>query len=365
VSAAEGAQPVSAAEANKLFQPLAHASVLVLAVSGGADSTTLLVLAARWRRARKKGPKLLFATVDHGLRRESAAEARAVERLARRLGVPHRTLRWRGKKPTTGLQQAARNARYSLLGAFARRANADYILTAHTLDDQAETVLIRMSRGSGITGLCSMRDITPLSSALSQLTQRQPRSGGRPRRELSLMRPLLGISKARLIATLQKAGIAYVDDPTNRDPRFARSRLRALMPALAREGLDAGRLALLARRLQRAEGALETDVDVAMTSVSEGPWSGTGPVALEANKFFDLPPEIGVRLLSRAVAQTGSEGAPQLGKVETLYELLATAKKLGDLGLRRTLAGAMITLTKMRVAVERAPPRRSRDARRE
>ncbi len=117
MSAADTAAPVSSAEAKTLFGPLAHLPVLVLAVSGGPDSTALLMLAARWRAARKAGPKLLAVTVDHGLRPESAGEARAVKRLARRLGVPHRTLRWQGKKPTTGLQEAAREARYRLLAA--------------------------------------------------------------------------------------------------------------------------------------------------------------------------------------------------------------------------------------------------------
>ena len=115
MSAADGA--VSASEAKTLFDPLANASVLVLAVSGGPDSTALLFLAARWRAALKQGPKLLAVTVDHGLRPQSAGEARAVKRLARRLGVAHRTLRWAGGKPATGLQEAARDARYRLLAA--------------------------------------------------------------------------------------------------------------------------------------------------------------------------------------------------------------------------------------------------------
>ena len=117
MSAADTAAPVSPAEAKTLLGPLAHLPVLVLAVSGGPDSTALLMLAARWRRASKQGPKLLAVTIDHGLRRESAGEARAVKRLARRLGVPHRTLRWQGEKPVTGLQEAAREVRYRLLAA--------------------------------------------------------------------------------------------------------------------------------------------------------------------------------------------------------------------------------------------------------
>src|SRR5207248_426746 len=105
----------SAREANKLFSPFTRVRALVLAVSGGPDSTALLILAARWRRVRRHGPRLLAITVDHGLRAQSAAEARVVKVLARRLGIAHRTLRWTGKKPRTGLQDAARTARYRLL----------------------------------------------------------------------------------------------------------------------------------------------------------------------------------------------------------------------------------------------------------
>lgn len=387
--AAEAAQPVSAAEANKLFEPLAQASALVLAVSGGADSTALLVLGARWRAARKTGPTLVAVTIDHGLRPESAAEARAVKRLAGRLGVRHRTLRWSGQKPKTGLQQAARIARYGLLAAFARTVRANHILTAHTLDDQAETVLIRLSRGSGISGLGGMRSMTPLALAGRMLSRSQRSSGlvqscsGHPldppggpmqpklqpktqpktrrektRGELLLVRPFLETPKARLIATLQAADIPHVEDASNRDPRFARSRLRELMPALAREGLDAGRLALFARRVQRAETALEAAVDVAAARTARRGFANAGAVTLDAESFFNLPQEIAVRLLARSLAQTGDEGQPQLGKIEALYETLATAKEAGSARLRRTLAGAMVTLNKAGLTVETAPPRR-------
>ncbi|HEY4861411.1 MAG TPA: tRNA lysidine(34) synthetase TilS [Xanthobacteraceae bacterium] len=392
MSAAKDAQPVSAAEANKLFKPLARASALVLAVSGGADSTALLVLAERWRAARKTGPTLVAVTIDHGLRPVSAAEARAVKRLARRLGVRHRTLRWSGQKPKTGLQQAARIARYGLLAAFARTVRANHILTAHTLDDQAETVLIRMCRGSGISGLGGMRSVTSLAVTPSsthaarrtlsrsrrspglvqscsahplhpaggpmrpnlQPTTRGDKAGG----ELLLVRPFLGIAKARLIATLQAADIPHVEDASNRDPRFARSRLRELMPALARQGLDAGRLALFARRVQRAETALEAAVDVAAARVARRGFANAAAVTLDAGSFFKLPQEIAVRLLARSLAQTGDEGQAQLGKLEALYETLATAREAGSARLRRTLAGAMVTLNKAELTVETAPPRR-------
>ncbi|MDP1911271.1 MAG: tRNA lysidine(34) synthetase TilS, partial [Hyphomicrobium sp.] len=178
--------PISAAEAEALFSDLDHVPALLLAVSGGPDSTALMVLAARWARALKHGPELIAVTVDHGLRKESKREATEVARLAKQLGLAHRTLRWTGKKPVTGLPQAARVARYRLLAEAARKAGASHILTAHTLDDQAETVVIRLTRGSGMTGLAAMQRVSVL-----------PMSGG-----LFLVRPLLDIAKARLIATL-------------------------------------------------------------------------------------------------------------------------------------------------------------------
>src|SRR3974390_3510091 len=126
---------ISASEARALFSGLQECPVLVLAVSGGPDSTALMVLAARWRERLKIKPKLIAVTVDHGLRKESRREAAAVARLARKLKIAHRTLRWRGRKPSSGLQQAARLARYRLLGEAARKAGATHILSAHTLDD--------------------------------------------------------------------------------------------------------------------------------------------------------------------------------------------------------------------------------------
>jgi tRNA(Ile)-lysidine synthase len=344
VSAAEaagGARPLSAAEANALFSDLTYAPAIVLAVSGGPDSTALMVLAAQWRAKRKHGPKLLVVTVDHGLRKEAAGEAREVARLARKLGVPHRTLRWTGKKPTSGLQEKARQARYRLLAGAAAKAGASHILTAHTLDDQAETVLMRLLRGSGPAGLAAMA--------------RETRLG-----EITLLRPFLDLPKARLLATLRKAGIPFADDPSNRDPRFTRVRMRGLLPALALEGLDAKRLALLARRLRRAEAALEAVVDLA-AKLSPGPWTAGGVIELEARHFVALPAEVALRLLGRAIAVVGNEGPVELAKLEALQAAL-TVEKPGGARFRRTLAGAMITLTPECLTVERAPARAGRNA---
>jgi tRNA(Ile)-lysidine synthase len=336
---------VSVAELKTLFSDLEHWPALVLAVSGGPDSTALMMLAARWRKALKATPKLIAVTVDHGLRAKAKREAAAVGRLARKLGIAHRTLRWTGTKPKTGLQEAARTVRYRLLAEAARKASASHILTAHTRDDQAETVLIRMSRGSGLTGLAAMTRIAPV-----------PGDGeGR----IMLIRPLLDIPKARLGATLRTAKIPFADDPSNRDPRFTRARLRGLMAELAHEGLDARRLSLLARRLKRADIAIESVVDRAEAELA-GPPSALGAVAFATAGYATLPDEIALRLIGRAVARAGDEGPVELAKLEALKAALDAAQEAGNTRFRRSLAGAIVTLRPGQITVERAPPRRGK-----
>jgi tRNA(Ile)-lysidine synthase len=349
VSTADGAAPLASAEIPPLFADLADCPALVLAVSGGPDSTALLTLATRWRKARRRGPKLVAITVDHGLRPEARREAVAVKRFARSLGVEHGTLRWNGRKPSAGLQEKAREARYRLLADAARKAGARHVLTAHTLDDQAETVLIRLARGSGVSGLAAMSRIAPLPGAA----------------DLLLVRPLLEVPKARLVATLRKSRIPYADDPSNRNPKFTRVRLRtAIMPELEREGLDAARLALLARRVRRVEAALEVVIDAAAAALAPGLWPPAGPIEFPAARLEALPAEVALRLLGRAVRSVGDEGPVELGKLEVLAAALfaPTVASGGAARFRRTLAGAVVTRAGDRLVVERAPARRSRIA---
>jgi tRNA(Ile)-lysidine synthase len=355
VPAAERIAPVSTAEAAALFADLAGAPALLLAVSGGPDSTALMLLAARWRATLAQGPRLVAATVDHGLRPESAAEARAVGELAESLEIPHRILHWTGDKPRTGLQEMARMARYRLLAAAARPAGAAHILTGHTLDDQAETVLLRMARGSGLTGLGAMAREAPLEECGEDDRIRHARSARR-QHPLLIVRPLLDLPKVRLLATLDAAGLAGADDPSNRDPRFTRARLRQLMPWLAEEGLSARRLALLARRLRRADAAIESMAEAAERA--DPAWKQGGPIRLDAENFIRLPAEVAIRLLARAIARIADEQPARLGRLESLYQALAGSPVAPRLRIRRTLAGALITLAGGTLTVERAPARR-------
>ncbi len=334
--------PISAQDAKILFAEWKAAPAIVLAVSGGPDSIALMWLAARWRRALARGPQLIAVTVDHGLRPEAAREARDVKRLAQSLDLPHRTLRWTGAKPKTGLPAAAREARYRLLTQAARTGGATHILTAHTRDDQAETLLMRMLRGSGIAGLAAMARVSE-------------RDG------VWLARPLLDISKSQLIATLNKARIGFADDPTNRDPGFTRPRLRAIMPALAEEGGDARNLARLAARLARANAALEVLVDGAERYLALTDRDAARP-GFDATAFVAMPEEIRLRLLKRAIDRVGREGPAELGKVEALLGVLDQTVAGGRPKLKQTLAGAIISLIGTRLRIEPAPPRRGRTA---
>jgi tRNA(Ile)-lysidine synthase len=358
--ASDDDHPLSAADAAKLFAGLASAPALVLAVSGGPDSMALMWLAARWRQSRAKGPRLIAVTVDHGLRPEAAREARAVKQAARSLGLSHRTLRWSGDKPTSGVLEAARAVRYRLLAKAAKAVGASHILTAHTRDDQAETLLMRLLRGSGIAGL----------SAMAAVSEREG---------LSLGRPLLNVSKARLIATLKAAELDFADDPTNRDPTFTRPRLRALMPTLAAEGGDARNLARLAGRLARANAAIEALADGAeryLALIGRKPSEAGQPGEVyDARAFAGLPDEVRLRLLMRAIDRFGTEGPVELGKAETLLAALdrtldqaldrtfagipgGSAAARGR--LKQTLAGALVSVSKGWISITPAPSRRPR-----
>jgi tRNA(Ile)-lysidine synthase len=342
--------PISVLQAKALFSDWKHAPAILLAVSGGPDSVALMWLATRWRKALARGPRLLAATVDHGLRPEAAREAREVKRLAHQLGVPHRTVRWTDEKPKSGLPAAARAARYRLLAAVARQGGASHVLTAHTRDDQAETLLMRLLRGSGIGGLAAMgREIE--------------------REGVLIARPLLNVSKAQLIATLEKAGITYADDPTNRDVRFTRPRIRAVIEGLSAEGGDSRNLARLASRLARANAAIEILADgaaryLALRDQLGGSPGAVGGTSFEAAAFAHLPEEIRLRLLLRAIDRVGHEGPAELGKAEALLAsidgALRSATKKRQPRLKQTLAGAMIGLSGGRIVVTAAPPRRHR-----
>jgi tRNA(Ile)-lysidine synthase len=304
-----------------LLAPLADVSQCLLAVSGGPDSLAMMVVTAHWAQEKRKGPRpvLSVATVDHGLRKEAADEARFVAKIAKSLGLKHKTLRWEGSKPRTGVQAAARDARYQLLCDHAATIGARALVLAHHADDQAETLLMRLCAGSGPAGLSGM-------SAVSL------------RDDLFVLRPFLDVPGARLKACLSGTGFSAIEDPSNSDARFTRVRFRGLRDSLESEGLDAARLGRLAKRMQRIEAALAVAVAEAERMAMIPQASGLRFAAL----LWTYPDEIILRVIGRAIARVGGRGAPDLAALEDVCLALSDTARDGK-RLKRTLGGTVLT----------------------
>lgn len=322
-------------DSDNLLAPLLCARKILLAISGGPDSTALLKLAADWRAADPARPQIFAATIDHGLRPESQGEAQDVAALAQKLDVPHAILVWEGEKPAARLQEKARAARYRLLVAHAREIGADCIVTAHHADDQAETVLMRMARGSGIAGLAGMRPVTILDG-------------------LSLVRPLLDIPKSGLVAFCHAQGLAFAEDASNINPRYARARWRLLADTLAGQGLNARRLAQLAQRAARADDALAA---MAQTLANEAVTRGPEGASVNFRALLAGPEEAGLRVLIAEVENL-SVAPLRLQRLESAFERLAQALHRGE-SLKLSLGGALLRLDKTgRLELVREPIRR-------
>jgi len=326
----EDALPVDRAAFAARLDPLLPqaAGPIAVAVSGGPDSLALLHLADRW--ARSNGCELIVYTVDHRLRAASAGEAAEVARVSASLGRSHRTLPWRGSKPARGLQAAARDARYRLLLDACRRDGAGVLLLAHHRDDQAETVLHRIDRDTGPEGLAGMAPSRAVDG-------------------VSLLRPLLDLPKARLVATCRAAGLSWAEDPSNSDPRFARSRLRELAPVLAEAGVTAERLARLATAMTVARTAFDGFVAIWLDAHAEiGPG---GSMTVDRLALNAAPALLRDRLVERILRAVGGSGYPP--RSERLARLVAWVGEDPVSPRARTLAGCRIELDRRTVAVVR------------
>ncbi|HET6536388.1 MAG TPA: tRNA lysidine(34) synthetase TilS [Sphingomicrobium sp.] len=295
-----------------------------IAVSGGPDSLALLLLVAEVRPS-----GIEAATVDHALRPGSRVEAETVARICDRLGVPHAILTadW-PEKPKTAIQERARAMRYRLLGEWARERGLAALATGHHLDDQAETLLMRLARGAGVRGLAGMRPISRI-----------------PDGSIVLVRPLLGWKHAELEAVCAAAGIEPIRDPSNEDDQFERVRVRRTLGDT--DWLDAAAVAASAANLADADEALDWAV------VLE--WTRSVSVADEAIAYrpSGTPPEIRRRIVRRAILALATEGEGELRGRE-LDQLLATLAA----GRTGTLRGVLCSGgDAWRFA--KAPPRRS------
>jgi tRNA(Ile)-lysidine synthase len=298
-------------------------------VSGGGDSLALMSLLRDWARASKLPPPVVLC-VDHGLRPESRSEARTVMTWAKAAGLRGWVLAHKGKVPHSDVEAAARQARYRLMGDWAKRNDIKAIYVAHTRDDQAETFLLRLARGSGVDGLSAMRPMAPYPDA--------------DYRELKLIRPLLGFDRQELRDYLASQGQTWLDDPMNDDRRFKRVQIRNAWPALEAAGLTKQRIADAALHLGRARAALDAVSEAVLLRACrlDGNKALLDPRALTA-----APREIGLRALA-SVLMIVSRAAyrPRFERLEALFDAIRT----DSVGAGRTLHGCRIAPAPRRLA---------------
>jgi tRNA(Ile)-lysidine synthase len=265
-------------------------------------------------------------TVDHGLRESSAREAASVAAWARQAGVPHKILSWEGSRPSHNVQAAAREARYRLIGEHMRTKNLGVLLTGHTEDDQAETFLLRVARGSGLDGLSGMAPAAPFP--LPEFA------------DLEIARPLLGVPHDRLVATLKARGQDWIADPSNANERFARVQIRNLMPALVEAGLTRERIAAAAVHLRRAREAIDAGVAALIADAAE--LSPCGYALVRPSRLAEAPAEIALRALSRLIeALGGGEYPPRFEQTDAALKWLKAPGR-GPSG--RTFGGCRLSL---------------------
>ena len=266
---------------------------LAVAVSGGADSMALVWLIKEWSNT--TAGRITALTVDHGLRPGSAEEATQVAKWMAAWDVPHHKLLWRGEKPSTGIQEAARTARYTLMSAWCRENGVDALVLAHHREDQAETFLMRLLRGSGPDGLAAMRPLTSLNG-------------------VRIVRPLLDVAKESLVSILQDIGQAWIEDPSNHDAGFTRVKVREWMPGLEAHGIDAGRLGALSGAFGLLRFQLE---DMTAEAVGSLVHFDPGGWAEVPRSVIQTAPEILARRMLRSVLKSvgGSGHAPRSGRM--------------------------------------------------
>ena len=311
-------------DCEKLFAALRGERHIALAVSGGSDSMALLRLAEQWS---KKSVRISVLTVDHGLRIEAAAEARQVAEWCAILSLNHHILHWEGLKPRTGLPAKARVARYDLMSNWCSVNGVSYLLTAHTLDDQAETVLMRQAR-------------TDTAESLAGIWETAVWGG------VKLHRPLLGQSREELRSYLKNLGQTWIDDPSNDDVKFERVRVRQ---ALAQESkpdqrkMELAEIADRARREARAlAAATELWINGQLTSYPEG--FGIIPKA----GFCELDPGLQRRVLQQLIQIYGAGNRVEPGELDHLSKWI-----MGQGLSRRTLGGAVLACRQASVLIGR------------
>ena len=301
-----------------------HPGEVGVAVSGGSDSLALLHLLVA------AGAPVSAITINHDLRPEAADEARFVAGLCAGLGVPHSVVVWDHGGPKGNLPDAARRARYGLIAGWAKARGSARVMLGHTADDQAETVLMGLARGAGLDGLCGMRPWWNEDG-------------------LRFERPLLGVTRAELRGYLGRAGVAWVDDPTNDDAQYQRVRARKALAVLRPLGITVEGLGEVARNLAATKAALVAAVAEAAARIGQ---ERSGALIFQRDAFLALPVDLGRRLLIAALRWVSTaEYAPRAAAVLRLQAALSDCRDATLWGCRVRVSETLISIVREPQAV--------------
>ena len=266
--------------------------VIAVAVSGGADSLALVL------QLQKTGKKIVAITVDHGLRGESAQEAEYVAEIMAKNHIEHHILKWEGKKPETGIEEAARQARYKLMVEFCKSRQIKVLAVGHHLRDQAETFLLRLQRGSGVFGLSCMQPVVNCEG-------------------IKIIRPQLNKTPEQLKTFLTEKKVDWIEDPMNQDEDFVRVKIRKFLPKLAHIGIDEKKLYETAFVLSKTRAFLQRLVDDFIKNNVR--WWSDVVVGVSWTKIKNLDEEVAMPVLGQLLQKVGrtqySPEAAELARV--------------------------------------------------
>ncbi|MCF6343841.1 MAG: tRNA lysidine(34) synthetase TilS [Devosiaceae bacterium] len=298
-----------------LLSPIKAYKKIALGVSGGADSLALMLIVAKWVSKIDETPQVFVYSVDHKLRPNSDKEVAYVIKQAKKLGLKAKALSWQGKKPTTGIQEKARIARYQLIKQAMKQDKVEILLTGHHAYDQAETILMRMAHSSGIKGLGGMNKFSKVE-------------------EVKIFRPLLEISPTLLHEIVANSDLRAINDPSNENKDFERIRWRKILPSLFELGLNERQFSIFSKRIKRANEALEENCLISFEKIIT--IDILGILHIDKQGFNNLSQEIKIRTLQKAIRYIGNDAKPfALAKIEQLSTKMQDAENFKKLTLHK------------------------------
>tara|TARA_B100001057_G_scaffold70408_1_gene64412 strand:+ start:43642 stop:44913 length:1272 start_codon:yes stop_codon:yes gene_type:complete len=318
--------PITDDQISNIFSPLINKKKIALAVSGGRDSNALMLLVSKWILIKILNIEVHVLTINHKLRKESDNECLQVSKIAKSYGFKHKIITWSHKEIKTSIQEQAREARYKLMLNYLKKYEIDVLLTGHTLDDQVETFIMRLSKGSGLDGLRSIQK----DRVIDQIT---------------LHRPLLGIKRSMTTKILECSNKEWIDDPYNDDLRFERIKIRKNLHYLENLNITHESINKSISRLTRSQEAIKNNVNKLFFNLVE--INNLGYLTIKRPQIDNIHEDFIIRILQRCLGIVSGGKRVSLSSLETVYnDMIRTCKS-------KTISGCIIKVLSDRYVVAR------------